>query len=65
MAITQAIVDAELDNSVENDGPVDLMNQTPEQICIDLGTYSPPCEGAEVDELLPLVTNWLERHVVG
>lgn len=62
MEITQTIVDAELDSSVDNDGPVDLMNQTPEQICIDLGTYSPACEGAEVDELLPFVNNWLERH---
>ena len=62
MAITQEIVDAELDKSVENDGPVGPMNQTPEQICIDLGTYSHPCEGAEVDELLPFVNNWLERH---
>ena len=38
MTITQEIVDTELDSSAENDGPVDLTNQTAEQICIDLGT---------------------------
>lgn len=62
MTITQEIVDTELDSSAENDGPVDLTNQTAEQICIDLGTYSPKCEGAEVDVLLPFVNNWLERR---
>ena len=63
MKITQEVVDAELDSSVENDGPVDLTNQTPEAICVDLGTYSPRCEGAEVEELLPFVNNWLDRHL--
>ena len=61
MAITQDIVDIELDVSVELDGPIDL-SQKAEQICIDLGTYSLECEGVEVDVLLPFVRNWLERR---
>ena len=62
MRITQAVVDECLDNCVENGGPMDLTADVT-QICIDLGTYAQPCEGAEVEQLLPLVNNWLERRI--
>ena len=62
MEITQAVVDELLDNAVDNGETVDFAIQNPEELCVDLATYARSCEGAEIEQLLPLVSSWLRRR---
>ncbi len=62
MKLTQELVDEALNNAVDGNHYKEMLSWTPARICTDLGTYDPAMEGAEVNVLLPFVTNWLERR---
>jgi hypothetical protein len=59
--VTQQRVDEALDNALESD--YDYRNyDNYEALAIDIGTYAAELEGAEPEQLIPLIKDWQARH---